>query len=121
MPELLLIDDDPGIAAALRIRLKAAGMDVRCATGGAEALEMVKERTPDIALLDVRMPGMDGIEVCRRLKADPVSASFPVVFLSAETSEATREAALQAGGVRFISKPYDAGKLVHCIHETLCL
>lgn len=119
MPELLVVDDDAVILAALSIRLRAAGLAVRSAANGEEALAMVAQRLPDVAITDIRMPGMDGIELCRRWKTDAATSSFPVVFLSAETCELTREAAMQAGGVRFINKPYQAGELIQSIQQLL--
>lgn len=117
MPDVLLIEDDPKITAALRVRLSAAGMDVRIADRGERGLELAREQTPQVAILDIRMPGIDGIETCRRLKADPQTEPCKVIFLSAETAESTRSEALAAGGESYITKPYNAASLITAIHE----
>ena len=117
MPDVLLIEDDPKIARALSVRLGTVGLSVRTAPTGELGLEQVREQTPDVAVLDVRLPGINGIETCRQIKADPRSARCAVLFLSAETSEQTRAAALDAGGRSFFSKPYDAGQLTRAILE----
>lgn len=97
--------------------MRAAGVSVRHAMDGAAGLAMVNERPPDAMLLDIRMPGMGGIEVCRRLKSGPATAGFPVIFLTAETCDLTRQAALAAGGHCVIAKPYQAQRLIHAIQD----
>lgn len=119
MPELLVVDDDPAVSAALAVRARSHGMTVSTACDALQALAITEEWTPDVVVLDIRMPGISGIELCRRLRDNASTAGVPVVFLSAETSEATREAALLAGGQRFISKPYRASHLFHEIQEVL--
>jgi CheY-like chemotaxis protein len=118
---MLLIDDETAIITALSVRFRAAGMTTRSANCGEQGLALACEQPPDVVLLDVRMPDMTGIEVCRRLKNHPDTAQVPVVFLSAETSEQTRDAALSAGGARFISKPYDAADLLRAVHEVVAM
>jgi len=108
----LIVDDDAAITLALMIRLRAAGYDTSSARDGISALKAVKRKRPDVILLDIRMPGMDGFEVNRRLKAVPELSNIPVIFLSAHTYDAMRQEASAAGGVHFLPKPYDAAKLV---------
>ena len=111
----LIVDDDTSITLALTIRLRAAGYDTSSAHDGIEALKAVKQNRPDVILLDIRMPGMDGFEVNRRLKAVPELSDIPVIFLSAHTHDAMRQEASAAGGVHFLPKPYDVAKLVAVI------
>ena len=107
------------IVQALSVRMRSRGINVRHACDGEQALAQVKEKTPDVMLLDIRMPGMDGIEVCRRLKSPPDAAAFPIAFLSAETSEMTRNEAIEAGGLIFIAKPYKANELIETVQSML--
>ncbi|SDM40209.1 response regulator receiver modulated diguanylate cyclase [Oryzisolibacter propanilivorax] len=104
-PRLLVVDDQPINIQALH-RVFQADYEVCMATSGAQALEFCRHhRLPDVILLDVLMPGMDGLQVCRRLKADPLTADIPVIFVTGLTSPEEETAALEAGGVDFISKP----------------
>ena len=122
--KVLVIDDDKTITMALKIRLCAAGYDMSSAPDGISALKAVQEKRPDVILLDIRMPGMDGFEVNRRLKAVPELSDIPVIFLSAHAQEATRQGALAAGAKYFLPKPYSAVQLVAVIEtagaETGC-
>ena len=113
--KVLVVDDDKVITMALKIRLSAAGYDMNSAEDGISALQSVQEKKPDVILLDVRMPGMDGFEVNRRLKALPELSYVPVIFLSAHAQEATRQGALAAGAKYFLAKPYDAAQLITVI------
>ena len=79
---LLLVDDDAGLRALLRTTFELVDIDVEEAEDASAALARVGERPPDVIVLDVRMPGMDGLELCRRLKADPATRAIPVVLLS---------------------------------------
>ena len=122
--QVLVIDDDKVITMALKIRLCAEGYDMSSAPDGISALKAVQEKRPDVILLDIRMAGMDGFEVNRRLKAVAELSDIPVIFLSAHTQEATRQGALAAGVKYFLPKPYDAAQLVALIEatttETVC-
>ncbi len=111
----LIVDDDAAITLALTIRLREAGYDTSSARDGTSALKAVKRKRPDVILLDIRMPGMDGFEVNRRPRAAPELSDIPVIFLSAHTNDAMRQEASAAGGVHFLPKPYDAAKLVAMI------
>ena len=117
--KVLVIDDDKTITMALRIRLCAAGYDMSSVPDGISAIKAVKDKRPDVILLDIRMPGMDGFEVNRQLKAVPELKDIPVIFLSAHVQEATRQGALAAGGRHFLAKPYDAAQLVAVIEDAI--
>jgi two-component system cell cycle response regulator len=112
---ILQIDDEPAISAALKVRLRAAGFEVFTASDGPSGLLAAASNTPEAILLDIRMPGMDGFEVCRRLKSDPAMCDIPVVFLSANTKEEARVMADEVGGAAFISKPYEAAEVVEVL------
>ncbi|HOW61650.1 MAG TPA: diguanylate cyclase [Candidatus Contendobacter sp.] len=104
-PRLLLVDD---VKANLLLLAKALGQDYECrlATDGASALEQAISDPPDLILLDVMMPGLDGYEVCRRLKADPRTINIPVIFLTHLNEEADEKAGLEAGAIDYITKPF---------------
>ena len=105
-PTLLVVDD---VAANIDILLGTLSEDytVRVATDGAAALSSVKKAPPDLILLDIMMPGMDGLEVCRRLKDDPTSRAIPIIFLTALTEDADEARGLKLGAVDYITKPFN--------------
>jgi len=103
-PRLLVVDDQPVNIQAL-YQAFAADHQVLMATGGEQALALCASQQPDLVLLDVVMPGMDGHEVCRRLKADTATRDIPVIFVTAHNDEAAEALGLELGAVDFISKP----------------
>lgn len=116
---ILVVDDEPNTVEFLRITLELGGYEVLEALNGTAALQQVALHQPDLVLLDVMMPEMDGLEVCRRLRADLETADLPVVILSARTSvEAIREG-LAAGATRYLTKPVTRDNLLETIREVL--
>jgi len=103
-PLILVIDDTPANLQTLGASL-AENFDLQVATSGAVGLELAAKVPPDLILLDVMMPGMDGYEVCRRLKADPHLKSIPVIFLTALSESESESAGLALGAVDYITKP----------------
>ena len=103
-PRLLVVDDQPVNIQAL-YQAFAADHQVLMATSGEQALSICASQPPDLLLLDVAMPGMDGHEVCRRLKADAATCDIPVIFVTAHNDEAAETLGLELGAVDFISKP----------------
>jgi putative two-component system response regulator len=104
--EILAVDDMPALLALLSELLTGAGYSVRQAPSGELALWTAQMRPPELILLDVRMPGMNGMEVCRQLKADPATADVPVIFLSALNESVDKVQGLALGAVDYITKPY---------------
>jgi len=102
-PKILIVDDVPENVEVLG-EILADGYDIQCAFSGIEALELAADE-PDLILLDVMMPGMDGFEVCARLKADAATADIPVIFVTARSSPEDETAAFEAGAMDFITKP----------------
>ncbi len=108
---ILVVDDIPANLRLLEAKLQSEYYEVASAQGGAEALRTALAWSPDIILLDVMMPGMDGFETCRRLKADPELTHIPVVMVTALVSPAERVRGLEAGADDFLSKPVDDATL----------
>jgi CheY-like chemotaxis protein len=108
---VVLIDDDPDLRKLVKMTLEfTAGWEVTAAADGAEGIEAVRSTKPDVAVVDLMMPGMDGYEVCRRLKEDPETASVPVIFLTARKElDAVKVKELCAAGV--VVKPFEPDQL----------
>ena len=104
--EILVVDDAPVNLKLLATLLRRENYSIRCATGGAMALRSAQDSPPDLILLDITMPDMDGYEVCRRLKAEPGTAKIPVIFVSALDAVEEEERVRAAGGIGYIRKPY---------------
>jgi DNA-binding response OmpR family regulator len=119
MPKVLVVDDDRAIQQLLEVNLELDGYDVAKAVDGAEALEMVASFAPDIVLLDVMMPRMDGREVCKRLKADPKTAALPIVFLSARAQEMDVSLGLELGAAAYLTKPFEPQDLLDTVRRVL--
>ena len=103
---VLVVDDIPVNVRLLEAKLSAEYYDVITATSGAEALALIKAEPPDIVLLDIMMPGIDGFETCQRLKANEVTKSTPVIFISAQVEMAEIEKVFSSGGVDYLNKPF---------------
>jgi CheY-like chemotaxis protein len=102
---VLIVDDGPDNLTVLHDALDESGYTVFVETSGEAALQRSAQVRPDLVLLDAGMPGMDGFEVARRLKADPETAAIPIVFMTALTETEHVLAAFQAGGVDYVTKP----------------
>jgi len=118
---ILVVDDIAASARMLAAKLVAEYYDVIVAEDGPTALQMAKANDPDVILLDVMMPGMDGFEVCRRLKRDPDTAHTPVVMVTALTDPAERVRGLEAGADDFLAKPVDDAALLARVNSTIRL
>jgi CheY-like chemotaxis protein len=120
MPEtIVIIDDDRAIAQLTSLWVKAAGFNTVIANDGRSGLEAIARHRPDLVLLDIRMPEMDGFEVNRQLRQMPELAEIPVIFLSAHAQETTRQESLAGGGRRFFPKPYEVKNLIAAIRTVL--
>ena len=107
MKRILVIEDDPDIALSLRHTLERAGeFSIEVAADGAEGLRLALDRPPDLILLDVNLPGMDGFEVCRQLRKDPATETTPVIMLTARIGESDRVLGLDLGADDYITKPF---------------
>ncbi len=115
--QLLVVDDEPNIRELLAASLRFAGFDVRAAADGEEALEQVRRHRPDLVLLDVMMPGMDGFEVVRRLRAD--SVAVPVLFLTARDAVEDRVSGLTLGADDYVTKPFSLEEVLARVRAVL--
>jgi adenylate cyclase len=118
-PQILIVDDTPANVHILQTRLAAHGYDIVTATDGESALAMVRETRPDLILLDVMMPKMDGLEVCRRLRADPSLPFIPIIMVTAKADSRDVVAGLEAGGDEYLTKPVDQAALVARVKSML--
>jgi DNA-binding response OmpR family regulator len=116
---LLVVDDDAFIARLLEIELSAAGYDVRTAGSGDRALELARERCPDLILADVMMPNMDGFELTRQLRMDERTSATKVILLTARGLSADRLEGFAVGADDYVIKPFDTPELVARIGEVL--
>ena len=105
IPKILIVDDDPDIIEILRYNLSLAGYEVKAASNGKEAIKKAKIFIPEIILLDVMMPEMDGIEACRLIREIPSLNNSRIIFLSARNEDYTQLSAFDAGADDYISKP----------------
>jgi two-component system KDP operon response regulator KdpE len=116
MTTILTVDDDPHVLRSLRAALESHGYEVRAAAGGAVALEACANERPDVVLLDLAMPGLDGVEVCRRLRS---WSQIPILVLSARVQEAEKVQALDAGADDYVTKPFGTEELLARIRAAL--
>ena len=108
---ILIVDDEIQNRKLLEAVLRPEGYDTLCVANGEEALASVAQRRPDLILLDIMMPGMDGYEVAGILKADPVTSSIPIIMVTAQDDRAARLASLTAGAEDILTKPIDRAEL----------
>ncbi|MFC7549859.1 response regulator [Plantactinospora sp. GCM10030261] len=116
---ILVVDDDEDIARFVAFNLRLHGFDVEHAHDGQEALEMIGRRRPDLAVVDLMMPRMDGLELTRRLRADPMTAVLPVIMLTARGMTADKVQGLTTGADDYLVKPFDTAELVARVISTL--
>ena len=119
MKRILAVDDEPHILKLVAFSLKSGGYEVLEATDGLSAISVAQAERPDLILLDVMMPALDGYEACRRLKADAATAEIPVIMLTAKTQAAEQKAGHEAGAVGYINKPFTPKDLVAQVREFL--
>ena len=116
---ILVVDDDPDIARFVEVNLRSAGYDVAVAADGEEALEKAGELRPDLVLLDVMMPRIDGFEVAQRLRRNPQTANTSIIMLTAKALSADKVTGLQSGADDYIIKPFDPIELLARVKGTL--
>jgi diguanylate cyclase (GGDEF)-like protein len=116
---ILVVDDDPDIARFLRLTLTMEGFQVETAGDGQQAIDIISGWQPDLVLVDLMMPGVDGLEVTRRLRANAMTTALPVIMLTAKGQTADKVVGLEAGADDYIVKPFDTMELVARVRGTL--
>ncbi len=116
---ILVVDDDVDIARFVEVNLRLQGFEVLVAHDGAKALELVAQHKPDLAVVDLMMPGVDGLELTRRLRADPLTSSMPIIMLTARGLTVDKVVGLTEGADDYLVKPFDTLELIARVHSTL--
>ena len=110
--KILVVDDEPDVLELIEFNLKAAGFEVATAVDGAEALTKARSVQPALILLDVMLPEIDGMQVCKTLKREPATASIPIIMLTAKAAEIDRVLGLELGADDYVTKPFSPRELV---------
>jgi DNA-binding response OmpR family regulator len=116
---ILVIDDEKDLIELLRYNLEKEGYDVIAATDGQSGLDVIKRHRPELVVLDLMMPGIDGLQVCQRLRADQQAARTPVIMLTAKATEADRIVGLELGADDYITKPFSPREVVARVKAVL--
>lgn len=119
MTRVLVIDDEAPIRLLCRVNLEAEGMEVIEAPDGPQGLDVARRESPDVILLDVMMPGLDGWRVAEQLLDDPATASVPVVFLTARADLRDRARGMDLGGLDYITKPFNPVELASLVSSVV--
>ena len=116
---ILIVDDAPNIVLSLEFLMKKEGYDVSAAGNGNEAMAAIAQRVPDLVLLDVMMPRMDGYEVCQKLRANPAWKEIKILMLTAKGRDVEREKGLALGADDYVIKPFATQELVEKVKALL--
>ncbi len=119
MPKILIVDDDRDIVELLRTSLFDAGFLTRTATNGTEALRKARLTRPDLVLLDILMPGPNGLAVCETLRRDPLTARIPIIIITGLPGELPRFAGAEAGANFYVRKPFKVEELIDRIRSLI--
>jgi two-component system phosphate regulon response regulator PhoB len=118
-PRILIVEDEPDIAEVVRYNLTKEGFAVETSGRGDEALEAIRRSAPDLVVLDLMLPGLDGLELTRRLKRDPKTADLPLLMLTAKSAEVDRIVGLELGADDYLTKPFSPRELLLRIRAIL--
>jgi two-component system phosphate regulon response regulator PhoB len=119
MPKILVVDDEPDAVELLRVNLKAAGYEIATAADGDEALKKARALLPDLIVLDLMLPEVDGLEVCKILRRDTRVSGIPIIMLTAKAAEIDRVLGLELGADDYVTKPFSPRELVLRIKRLL--
>jgi two-component system alkaline phosphatase synthesis response regulator PhoP len=117
--KILVVDDEVNITQILEFSIGAEGFEVISAQNGEEALEKARKEQPDLIILDIMMPKIDGYEACRILKANPLTRNIPVVLLTAKGRDIDKRLGYEVGATDYIVKPFSPNRLIERIHQLL--
>lgn len=118
-PRVLIVDDEPDTVELLSFNLKNAGYEIQSAIDGSEALRKARRQAPDLIILDVMLPELDGMEVCKLLRRDPVTARTPIIMLTAKAEEVDRVLGLELGANDYVTKPFSPREVVLRVRNIL--
>lgn len=118
-PVILIVDDDPDLAMIMKMILSHAGFEAHSVLSGQEALDWLGTRTPDLILLDLMMPDINGFTILRKLRASETTSSLPVVILTAKADQKTRMESQSAGADAFLTKPINSKSLIEYVRRAL--
>lgn len=116
---ILIIEDETDLALMIQTRLEVTGYEAEIVTDGEQGLAKVRSDHPDLILLDIIMPKVDGLEVCRQLKADSATKAIPIIIITASGRKDAEEQCLSAGAAFCVRKPFDSQKLIEKIQSLL--
>ena len=116
---LCVEDEDMSQELLIEFLSELEGIDISTVSDGPACLQAVEEKRPDLILLDIKMPTMNGVEVCKRLKASPDTGSIPIIFLSGFAMEREIEEAMSCGGVGYLTKPFSMSELLKMVTEQM--
>ena len=117
--KVLIIEDDPSFSRAISHIVEKEGYSVTNASNGMMGLRMAKENKPDLLILDVMLPGIDGFEICSQLRNEPQTAKLPIIMLSAKGQETDRTTGLKVGADEYLTKPVDRAVLLEKVTALL--
>ena len=110
--KIFIADDESGFVSTLTSRLEFEGFETTTAADGKAAMEMIPDEKPDLILLDIMMPAMNGYQVCRELKENPDTSSIPILMLTAKSQESDKFWGQEAGADAYVTKPFDMDELI---------
>lgn len=118
-PKILIVDDDPNILLSLDYLMRKNGFQVFVARNGQEALELIEQELPQLILLDIMMPDVDGYQICAHVKNNPSLQAIQIVFMSAKSKDADIQKGLDMGAVAYFTKPFSSKQLLNKVQELL--
>lgn len=117
--KILIVDDEPNILLSLDFLMRRGGYEVYIARNGSEALELLQKENPDLVLLDIMMPDVDGYQICTHIKTTPAHQHCKVIFLSAKSKESDVKYGLELGADAYMTKPFSTRNLMQKVEELL--
>lgn len=117
--KILIVDDEPSIVLSLDYLMRKNGFQPFIARNGEEALEIAKNEIPALVILDIMMPGMDGYEVCEKLKSNPLTNSMKIIFLSAKSGKEAIEKGMSVGADKYLTKPFNTKQIMQEVMNLL--
>jgi twitching motility two-component system response regulator PilG len=117
--KILIVEDEESLLKLESILLSTRGYKVAGVTDGLKAMMAIENEKPDLVLLDIMIPGIDGFEVCRRIKANPLTARLPVIMLTAKKSSADQARGVEVGADAYMTKPFKSVKIIEVVEELL--